>query len=122
MDEDKPIRIPDMVDEMDHFLIWQLDEIMIVGVGAIVGILIESPMIGLVVGLVLKSFYTKSKEGKPRGYFLHKVRDLGLFPDTASKRTWKDELRHRLKTIGKKKIKSTAKNSYQPALVDRFIK
>lgn len=122
MNEEKPIRIPDMVDEMDHFLIWQVDEIMIIGIGLIVGILIESPMIGLIIGIVLKNRYTKAKDGKPRGYFLHRMRDLGLFPDSASKRNWKDELRHKFTNIGQKKTKNSAKNSYQPALVDRYIR
>lgn len=76
--EEKPISIPDLVDEPLHFLIWQFDEIITIAIGLIVGIIINSPMIGLLLGYVAKVYYIRIREGKPRGYFLHRMREIGL--------------------------------------------
>lgn len=74
----EPVPMPDLVDEQIHFLIWQLDEIATVTVGLMVGIVINSPMLGLLVGYVAKVFYTRMRDGKPRGYFLHRMREIGF--------------------------------------------
>ncbi len=75
---EKPTKMPDLVDEPIHFLIWQLDEIAMVAIGLVVGIIINSPLIGLTLGYVAKVFYTRIRDGKPRGYFLHRMREIGL--------------------------------------------
>lgn len=78
MSNEKPISIPDLVDEPIHFLVWQIDEIATIAVGLIVGIIINSPMIGLVLGYMASKQYCKLRDGKPRGYFIHRMRDLGF--------------------------------------------
>ncbi|GAD89955.1 conjugal transfer protein TraL [Vibrio halioticoli NBRC 102217] len=82
--DDNTIDIPDLVDEPIHFLIWQFDEIAAVAIGLVVGIVINSPMIGLVLGLCAKTQYCKIRDGKPRGYFIHRLRDLGFTIDHVS--------------------------------------
>lgn len=74
----EPITMPDLVDEPIHFLIWQLDEIATVTIGLIVGIVINSPMLGVFLGYIAKVYYTRMRDGKPRGYFLHRIRELGF--------------------------------------------
>ena len=39
MSDDKPMNVPDLVDEPLHFLIWQVDEIATVAMGLVVGII-----------------------------------------------------------------------------------
>lgn len=82
--ENDLIDIPDLVDEPIHFLIWQFDEIAAVAIGLIVGIVINSPLLGLILGILAKLQYTKIRDGKPRGYFIHRLRDLGFPIDHAS--------------------------------------
>ncbi|MEZ8967650.1 type IV conjugative transfer system protein TraL [Vibrio breoganii] len=97
LNEDKTIDMPDLVDEPIHFLIWQFDEIAAVAIGLVVGIVINSPVIGLVLGICAKTQYCKIRDGKPRGYFIHRLRDLGFPIDHVSERS-----------------------SMQPPLVDEF--
>lgn len=78
MSDDELIDIPNLVDEPVHFLIWQFDEIMTVSVGLIVGIVINSPAIGFICGLAMKRFYVRMRDGKPKGYFIHRFREAGL--------------------------------------------
>lgn len=78
MNDNELINIPDLVDEQPHFLVWQLDEIVTVVIGLIVGIIIGSPLFGITLGFVLKHYYTKIRDGKPKGYFLHKIRRMGF--------------------------------------------
>lgn len=87
MSDEKPINIPDLVDEPLHFLIWQVDEIAAVAMGLVVGIVINSPLLGLVIGYLGKIQYAKIREGKPRGYFIHKIRDKGFPIDHVSARS-----------------------------------
>ncbi|NOI31834.1 type IV conjugative transfer system protein TraL [Vibrio coralliilyticus] len=74
----EPIDMPDLIDEPFHFLIWQFDEICIVTIGVMLGIVINSPMLGLLIGYVGKVHYTRMRDGKPRGYFLHRLREVGF--------------------------------------------
>ena len=78
MSDEKPISIPDLVDEPIHFLIWQFDEIILLGVGLIFGIIINSPLLGILLGIISTKQYLKLRDGKPRGYFLHRFRELGI--------------------------------------------
>ncbi|EGR0468557.1 type IV conjugative transfer system protein TraL [Vibrio cholerae] len=75
---EKPVDMPDLVDEQIHFLIWQLDEIATIAIGLVVGIIINSPALGLMLGYVAKIFYIRIRDGKPRGYFVHRMREAGL--------------------------------------------
>lgn len=77
MDE-KPVVLPDLVDEPIHFLVWQIDEIATVAIGLIVGIVINSPIFGLLLGYIAKVFYIRLRDGKPRGYFIHRMREWGF--------------------------------------------
>lgn len=77
MDE-AAISIPNLVDEPVHFLIWQFDEIITLAIGLVIGIIINSPMLGLMLGYVAKMYYIRIREGKPRGYFLHIMREHGF--------------------------------------------
>ncbi|TXY52092.1 type IV conjugative transfer system protein TraL, partial [Vibrio cholerae] len=56
---EKPVDMPDLVDEQIHFLIWQLDEIATIAIGLVVGIIINSPALGLMIGYVAKIFYIR---------------------------------------------------------------
>ncbi|WP_305817266.1 type IV conjugative transfer system protein TraL [Photobacterium leiognathi] len=98
MNTDEYIDIPNHVDEFDHFLIWQVDEIISVGVGLIFGILAGSPMIGIGIGVLMRNKYIALRDGKPTGFFSHKLRELGF--------TY---------------CKGDACTSMQPPLVDKYI-
>lgn len=80
MDEEE-ISIPDLVDEPFHFLVWQFDEIITVTVGLIVGIIINSPGLGLISGMFIRHIYIRTRDGKPKGYIIHKLREKGLALD-----------------------------------------
>lgn len=86
MDE-QPVNIPDLVDEPLHFLIWQFDEIITLALGLVVGILINSPAIGLGLGYIAKVYYLRIREGKPRGYFLHRLREVGFMYEKLNHRS-----------------------------------
>ena len=75
---DNKVNIPDLADEPIHFLIWQLDEIVTVTLGLIIGIIINSPIIGIVIGFIANSYYIRIREGKPKGFFIHKIRAFGI--------------------------------------------
>ena len=47
MSEDSLISIPDLVDEPPHFLIWQIDEVISIAVGLIIGLLFNAPIFGI---------------------------------------------------------------------------
>lgn len=81
MANQEKINIPDLIDEQPHFLIWQLDEVVPVLIGLIAGIIIGSPLLGIAAGLVGKHYYTKHRDGKPRGYFKHLLREKGIALD-----------------------------------------
>ncbi|GMQ49677.1 type IV conjugative transfer system protein TraL [Vibrio sp. 10N] len=122
MHDDESISIPNLVDEMDHFLIWQVDEVCIIGFGLILGIVIGSPMTGFVIGAIFVKFYKRTRDGKPKGYFIHRFRDLGFMPDSKSKGTSVDNFKNMFKRIHKRGVIKEPQSSYQPALVDRFIR
>uniref|UniRef100_UPI003B969694 type IV conjugative transfer system protein TraL n=2 Tax=Photobacterium leiognathi TaxID=553611 RepID=UPI003B969694 len=98
MNTDEYIDIPNYVDEFDHFLVWQVDEIISVGVGLIFGILAGSPMIGVGIGVLMRNKYIALRDGKPTGFFSHKLRELGF--------TY---------------CKGDTCSSMQPPLVDKYI-
>lgn len=81
MSDDEAIAIPDLVDDQLHYLIWQLDEIITIVIGLMAGIVIGSPMLGCLLGYLIMRQYRKIRDGKPRGYLFHRVRDLGFAVD-----------------------------------------
>lgn len=115
MSEEK-ILMPDLVDEMDHFLIWQADDIIIMGVGLIVGIAVGSPAFGIALGFLIKNKYVKMRDGNPRGYFFHRLRDMGIIPDfkRSDALSAKSNNDHQMKTMTEKM------DSYQSPLVNSF--
>lgn len=78
MSNEQLISIPDLVDEPIHFMIWQIDEIACIAIGLVVGIIINSPMLGVVMGYIATRQYCKIRDGKPKGYFVHRLRELGF--------------------------------------------
>lgn len=97
MSDEEIIHIPDLVDEPVHFLVWQFDEIATVAIGLVVGIVINSPALGIIFGLGIKRFYIRMRDGKPKGYFIHRLRETGLAFD-----------------------KCKAESAMQPPLVDKY--
>ena len=92
------ISIPEHLDEFEHYLVWQLDEIIFVTFGLIIGLMFRQPLWGLVFGYFIRAMYVKTRDGKPHGYIIHRTRELGFMPQKIDKGT-----------------------SHQPALVDEFI-
>jgi conjugal transfer pilus assembly protein TraL len=78
MSEDAPISIPDLVDEPPHFLIWQIDEVISIAVGLIIGLLFNAPIYGILFGVFVRSKYIKIRDGKPKGFIMHRIRSMGL--------------------------------------------
>ena len=81
MSEDSLISIPDLVDEPPHFLIWQIDEVISIAVGLISGLLFNAPMFGILGGLFVRNRYIKIRDGKPKGFIMHRIRAVGLIPE-----------------------------------------
>lgn len=79
---DEEIVTPDLVDEPTHFLIWQWDQAMPVSVGLIIGIVIGYALYGVLLGIGLARLYSKTKDLKPKGYFLHLIYDLGFISES----------------------------------------
>jgi hypothetical protein len=75
-----------------------MDEIIIVVIGLIGGIVLDSPVIGSLVGYYLRGKYINLRDTKPHGYVFHFFREKGLTFDDVNKGT-----------------------SYQPVEVKEFI-
>lgn len=76
--EDDVIKMPCTADEPTHFLVWQWDETLPVCLGLMLGIMFGSPIIGMIIGYAFKGKYIKLRDGKPRGYFFHRIREAGF--------------------------------------------
>lgn len=84
---DELITIPDLVDEPSHFLIWQFDEVISIGIGLIVGLIFNAPIYGILAGIFIRSKYIRIRDGKPRGFIMHRLRELGVIPDKLPSKT-----------------------------------
>lgn len=89
---DEEISIPTHIDEPIHILLWQWDEVLPIAVGLIFGIWVSAPILGIAAGVILKRSYVKVRDGKPRGYFFHKLRESGLIPAKAGKHSMMQSL------------------------------
>lgn len=87
MNDDEIINVPDLVDEFDHYLIWQMDEIIIVTIGLMAGILFDSPIVGALIGYYVRGKYINLRDTKPNGYVFHLLRDKGLISDSDDHRS-----------------------------------
>lgn len=98
MNEEDLINVPCLIDEFDHYLIWQLDEIIIVTIGLVGGILFDSPIIGALIGYYLRGKYINLRDTKPSGFVFHLLRDKGLLHEEGK-----------------------TKSSYLPVTVDEYV-
>ncbi len=74
------IRIPRYIDDQPTILFWDMDEIVIIFLCVLVGLITgELTKIGLS-GLVISKLISKLKQNKSEGYFLHVLYWWGLMP------------------------------------------
>ncbi len=74
----KPIEIPHYIDDPLHFLMWQVDEVMPIGVGLVLGVLTEQVFTFLLIGFLSVGLYKKFRDGRPDGIILHYLYWIGL--------------------------------------------
>lgn len=71
-------RIPRHIDDPPQFLWWELDELMIVVGGFGLGIFLNYPSIGGLMGIVLARLAGKQKSGRADGYLWHALYSVGV--------------------------------------------
>ena len=64
-------RIPRYIDDQPTFLFWDVDEIIVICICIIVGMIIGKLTYLLLSGLVLSKGLGKLKQNKSEGYFMH---------------------------------------------------
>ena len=67
------VTIPRYIDDPPHLLMWQLDEMMPILLGVIVGIIIGKPTYTILAGMVVTKFYKQIKNSRPDGFFYHYI-------------------------------------------------
>ena len=67
------VTIPRYIDDPPHLLMWQLDEMLPVLIGIVIGMIIGSPTYTIIAGIVVGRFYKKIKNSRPDGFFYHYV-------------------------------------------------
>jgi conjugal transfer pilus assembly protein TraL len=73
-------RIPRYIDDPPQFLWWELDELMVVVGGFGLGIFLNYPTIGGLIGIILARLSSKQKSGQADGYLWHFFYWLGVVP------------------------------------------
>ncbi len=63
--------IPRRLDDKGKFLFWDFDVAGVALVGMLLGVAIEYPLLGAVVGIVSAAYYNKFKSGKHPGMAAH---------------------------------------------------
>jgi conjugal transfer pilus assembly protein TraL len=76
----QPVRIPGLVDEPPHVLIWAADEVAPIGLGLLIGIFAGSPGLFLMGGIALSYVYRKFRDSSSDGLAMHFMYWHGLIP------------------------------------------
>lgn len=81
--QDDTIQIPNHVDDPAQALLWEVDEVGPIGVGAVAGVLLDAVGWCLLAGLALVYVYRRIKDGNPDGAALHFIYWSGFWPAKA---------------------------------------
>lgn len=65
------VRIPQRIDEPPNIMLWSLDEVLPIGIGLVLGILLGQAAICTLIGATLTYWYRKYREAHPDGFFIH---------------------------------------------------
>lgn len=63
--------IPQRIDEPPHILMWQLDELLPMLLGLVIGIFIGQALICSVLGYTVTHQYRKFRDNHPNGHLVH---------------------------------------------------
>lgn len=71
--------IPKYLDAMPQLLWWELDELLFLVAGPLIGILTEHPLTGAGLGFLFLKTYSKTKSNRQPGYVWHLLYSYGLY-------------------------------------------
>lgn len=71
--------IPKYLNAMPQFLWWEVDEVAFLFIFTGLGVLVNNPIIGALIGYILMKIYVKAKARRQKGYLWHKLYALGLY-------------------------------------------
>lgn len=74
----KPIEIPIRADDSIHILAWSADEILPIGIGLVVGMVVEQAFILTIVGMAVSRLYSRFCDVRTRGFIEHRTYYYGL--------------------------------------------
>lgn len=74
--------IPRFIDDPPPILAWRADDILPMGLGLMIGIVIEQIAICVVVGWISTRFYRRMRESTPDGWLRHKLYEIGAGKQT----------------------------------------
>lgn len=66
-----PIDIPQYVDDPPNILFWQIDEVAPIGIGLVVGMMLNQAGLCTLGGFVLTKLYRKFRDSRPEGHLVH---------------------------------------------------
>ena len=71
MGEEQRLEIPRRIDDKAKFLWWGFDQSMLVMLFVVMGMMADSLMSGLFLGIVVGYFYSKARSGKHPSFAIH---------------------------------------------------
>lgn len=84
--------VPKLLDASPRFLFWEIEEVLIVTSFTVLGGIVDHPLLGGTIGVVLAALWSRLSARRARGFAIHlSYRYLGGFK---LERTPPSELRH----------------------------
>jgi len=79
------IRIPRLVDQPPMVLFWSVEELMLIGFSAAIGMYIEQLLICFFLGMLFIKRYRKFNDSQLDGFYMHYCYHAGLFAQGAGR-------------------------------------
>ena len=74
----KAIELPVRADDSIHILAWSADEILPIGIGLVVGMVVEQALILTLIGMAVSRLYSRFCDVRTRGFIEHRANYYGL--------------------------------------------
>lgn len=79
------IRVPRLVDQPPMVLFWSVEELMLIGFSAAIGMYIEQLVICFFMGMLFIRRYRKFNDSQLDGFYMHYCYHIGLFAQGAGR-------------------------------------
>jgi len=64
-------KFPVTIDKPPLFLVWEVDEFMVLTIPLVLSLFVRELLVGLLIGIVLMWGYIKIKKDKPNNFYFH---------------------------------------------------